>query len=324
MVEVSSYRELMAEQARAAIAISGADHTSWNGDVEPLPAPEGKTRGRARWHGTIEYHRIHVIRALEEMFDNAGQIQNDQKLQEYRDALGVVLHENVHLLAARGTSHGFGSDAYQEEAVQVLEEGVTEAYKQDLLNAYIDELGLEKIAPGIRRVRTVEDVYPAFVPAAKEFAGALERRAKLPDGEVLRRLAVVNAEDKFPVAAQIMYAAADLEEFVPQSARGAAIEQIVTAMKRPFADVHGYDPFDPQDVKMAALAGTTADRLAYKEARAIATHWLGIQDLRQTMDVGLSGTRTPKSPRKPSGPANPSANRRSTRHPRNQRPERNT
>ncbi|MDX6294054.1 MAG: hypothetical protein QOH50_3129 [Kribbellaceae bacterium] len=295
MSRVSSYQELMAEQARAAVRVTDAHHSSWNRRVQPLPAQVDDRRAIARWDGTLQYDERRVTAPLREMFDNAGREQSRAVLGRYRAALKDVFHENIHLLAAAGTSHGMGHDAYQEEAVEVLDEAVTEAHSYNDLNAYIDVLGLEEIAPGISSVQYGQS-YPQYMPAVETFANAVGRRSGLDGAEVIRRLAVVNAEDKFRVAAELIYTSSELPGLVPESERPAAVQQIAAAMKPPFAQIRDYDAADPADLKMAALAGVAANQRGYQEVRTLAEHWSSRQDLHKTLELGLGGTTPIQSP----------------------------
>src|SRR5690349_18396766 len=140
----------------------GAHHSSWNGSVALLPEDSSR-KGNVSWDHTINYHPS-VVSDLREMFATAGQQHDQATLQRYREALRVVFHENIHLLAARGTSHAMGADAYQQPHNQVVEEATTELATQQALNEYIRELGLEQIAPGISDVRTAP-AYGEYVPA---------------------------------------------------------------------------------------------------------------------------------------------------------------
>ncbi|GAA1576137.1 hypothetical protein [Kribbella karoonensis] len=101
-MSVSTYRELMAEQAGAAVRVSGADHSSWNGRVA-VAAPERKVRGAVTWNNTIEYADEKTTAPLKEMFANARVHNQDRaELVGYRDAMRIVLHVNVHLLSSEG------------------------------------------------------------------------------------------------------------------------------------------------------------------------------------------------------------------------------
>jgi hypothetical protein len=282
---VSSFPQLMAAQAQAAVKVLGAHHSSWNKSYELL-AMDDKRRGLVRWDHTIEYHPQHVVATLQEMFDRAGQRHEDDTLRRYREALRVVFHENIHLLAAAGTSYGMAVDAYQEPANKVLEEATTELATQEALDAYINELDLEAIAPGITSVRTGR-AYGQYIPAVEVFGEAVADSAKLSAREVIRQLAVVNPENKFRVAAQLLYDANQLSEVVPEAAKAAALERIEAAIRPPFAKIRDFDPDDPLDVRMSALAGTRASLDADAEVREIAAYWAANQDLRRTLDAGL-------------------------------------
>ncbi|TCO46266.1 hypothetical protein EV646_107290 [Kribbella antiqua] len=196
---VASVQELMAQQAVAAVKVTGAHHSSWNGSVTELPVDDPR-RGVVGPDQSLRYHPVSVIAVLQDMFDRAGQQRDLETLKAYRQALRAVFHENIHLLAAAGTSYASALDAYYRPANQVLEEAVTELHTQNALDDYIDELGLEAIAPGIKAVRT-EPEYQEYLPAAKNFSQALGSRAKLSGAKVIHRIAVVNAAEKFRVAA---------------------------------------------------------------------------------------------------------------------------
>src|SRR5215468_1477831 len=104
-MSVTSYPELMREQARSAVRVSGAHHSSWNGRIGVAP-PERKVRGAVTWNEDIEYADAKVTEPLKEMFGNARVYNQDaETLQWYREAVKTVFHENTHLLAAEGTNH---------------------------------------------------------------------------------------------------------------------------------------------------------------------------------------------------------------------------
>jgi hypothetical protein len=68
---VSSYQELKDRQAHAAVAISGAHHSSWNGH-QFVVDPREEYSGIARWEGSIGYKDDRVNEPLREMFEYAG------------------------------------------------------------------------------------------------------------------------------------------------------------------------------------------------------------------------------------------------------------
>jgi hypothetical protein len=208
---VRSYEELVRRQAEAAVAISGAHHSSWNGDVDPLTADERAegVQGLAFWDGSIAYNDEKVVEPLREMFVRAGRQQDPATLLRYRDALRVVLHENSHLLATHRSSWSDGEHEYQTPAGKALEEGVTEGWSFAHLNDYIDELGLERIAPGIKAVEG-RRAYPQYNPAVKELCDGIGAAASMDGDEVLRRLNVVHPRDKWRVAVDLLWQSSEL------------------------------------------------------------------------------------------------------------------
>lgn len=308
---VVSFAQLMGEQAQVAVRITGADHTSWNRVWDVLEADDRRW-GLACRDNSLRYHPEHIVESLRTMFDRAGERHGDWTLQRFKEAIRVVLHENIHLLAARGTSHSTGMDAYKEPAHEVVEEATTELATQILLDRYIAELDLERIAPGISEVSTPPP-YGEYRPAVERFANAVGARVELSGDKVILLMAVVNAEDKFRVAAELLYDKT-LSDVVPEQARAGAVAEIEAAMKPAFASIHGYDANDPLDVKMSAMAGLQAFQQANAKVNDLAKYWSANQDLRRSMDAGLGATPPLHSAQGPTPGAAP-APRRSANQP---------
>ncbi|MEV4266535.1 hypothetical protein [Kribbella sp. NPDC049584] len=237
-MKVTSFRELMREQATAAVQVSGANHSSWNGRFgAPIPQ-QSELGGTANWDNSISYNPRHVDEPLQDMFRNARvHNQGKSELRRYRDAIRVVLHENVHLLASEGREH---SQSYAAMAngpgVRQFEEGVTELYAHQRLDAYIDELGVDQIAPGIKQVKSPM-VYKQVTPAVEGFAETVGRQSGVQRDELIGRLAVVPADQKFRVAAEAIYDNSKLPGLIPPDQREQAVGQIARAMGAEFSKV---------------------------------------------------------------------------------------
>ncbi|MEU4390622.1 hypothetical protein [Kribbella sp. NPDC023855] len=273
-MKVTSQKELMAEQARSAVRISGAHHSSWN-RRQTVADPDRKIRGAVKWDNTIEYNEAAVNEPVREMFANARVYNQDpETLRSYREAIKTVLHENTHLLAAEGTDHSDAKYAFQNiPGTRALEEGITEVYSYNNLNDYIEDLGLEEIAPGISTAEA-RPSYKQFTPAAQRFAESIGRRSGLESSEVVRQLAVVNAADKFRVAAEILYDNSDLAGLVPDQERDAAVRRIETAMRPAFASLRDMDHLDADQVRrQSAKAGANSVQAAAGEMNKIRTQW---------------------------------------------------
>ncbi|MFC9687372.1 hypothetical protein ACFTSF_02445 [Kribbella sp. NPDC056951] len=273
-MKVTTHSELMAEQARAAVKTSGAHHSSWNGKVGAT-APERKVHGSVDWDHTINYSDRTVTAPLKEMFENAGvHHQTPEALRSYRSAVKTVHHENTHLLAEEGTEHSDGKAAFQNLPEQALEEGITEVHSYDTLNDYIDELGLEEIAPGIKSVEA-RTSYDHYTPAARRFSEGIGREAGVEPSEVVRRLAVVNADQKFRVAAEMLYESSDLPGKVPEQERDAAIRRIEESMKPSMSGLKALkDENDPdRKRRMSAKAGATSVEAGLDEVDKLSKEW---------------------------------------------------
>ncbi|HEY3003303.1 MAG TPA: hypothetical protein VGJ44_13225 [Kribbellaceae bacterium] len=267
MTPVRSYDELVARQAEAAIRISGAHHSSWNHRTV-LTTGEDKVaghRGIAGWEGTIRYDEERVVGQLREMFRNAGRQQDAEALQGYRGALRIMLHENSHLLAAAGTDHQDAHDLFQSPTVRALDEGVTEAWSFAHLDEYVDELGLDQVAPGIKGVAT-RRAYPRFGPAAKSLADGIGEIARLDGDEVLRRMNVVNAAGKWTVATDLVYEHSRLPELLRGREDEAALAKlhIADAMRTPFSDL---DQLSDKDWTDQVIESDSAGKAAVRAAR---------------------------------------------------------
>jgi hypothetical protein len=271
-MKVTTFPELMREQANAAVRVSGAHHSSWNGRYGAPIARESKLGGTANWDHTISYNPRHIDERLQEMFRNA-RVHNQDKadLREYRDALRVVLHENVHLLASQGQEYAqsYGAMA-NEPGVRPFEEGVTELYSHQRLNDYIDDLGIDQIAPGIKGV-TSPQVYKEYTPAVEGFAETIERRSGVQRDDLIGALAVVPADQKFHVAAGAMYDNSELSELLPPEQREQAVGQIARAMGSEFGEVARLPEEADNDERRTA--GAKAAGAGYKVVSRLKKQW---------------------------------------------------
>ncbi|MFB6719777.1 hypothetical protein ACFCV3_06435 [Kribbella sp. NPDC056345] len=273
-MKVTTYSELMAEQARAAVRVSGAHHSSWNGKVGATD-PSRKIRGSVSWDHTINYSDRLVTAPLKDMFQNARvHNQDPATLRSYREAIKTVHHENTHALAAEGTEHADGKKAFQNLPEQALEEGITEVHSYDNLNEYIDELGLEEIAPGIKTAEA-HSSYDHYTPAARRFTEGIGRNTGVEPSEVVRRLAVVNPAEKFRTAAEMLYENSDLPGKIPEQEREAAIGRIEAAMKPSFSGLKDLkaEPDKEKRRRESALAGGAGAQAGIDEVRALSREW---------------------------------------------------
>ncbi|GAB2685590.1 hypothetical protein [Kribbella swartbergensis] len=234
---VRSFDELMDRQAEAALALSGADHSSWRrGRLGPTRTVDnGIVLGTADWDGTLRYHHDEVVKPLQEMFARQGQQLDAATLVRYRSALLVVLHENAHMLAPAGRDNGDERDTplSPDAARSALEEGATEAWAVRNLDRYIDELGLEQVAPGIKSVTEVPR-YQHYLPAVDVLTERIGDQSGVTRDEILRRMNCALSDGKWPVAVDLMYESSELPELVPPEDMRRVKREIDQAMRTPF------------------------------------------------------------------------------------------
>ncbi|MEU8224812.1 hypothetical protein [Kribbella sp. NPDC048915] len=240
---VRTFDELMDRQAEAAVALSGAHHSSWRrGRLGHTRTVErGIVLGTADWDGTLRYHHGDFVAPLQEMFARQGQGIAPQDLVRYRSALLVVLHENAHMLAPQGRDNGDERDTPLSPDRKALEEGATEAWAMRNLDRYIDELGLAEICPGLKRVTEISR-YQQYMPAVDVLAervgeGAGLGRAGAPPAagrdEVVRRMNCALSDGKWPVLVDLMYESSELRTLAPEHERQVK-RRIDRAMRAPF------------------------------------------------------------------------------------------
>ncbi|MET9269827.1 hypothetical protein [Kribbella sp. NPDC003557] len=305
-MKVTSFQELMREQANAAVRISGAHHSSWNGRYGAPIARQSDLGGTANWDNSISYNPRHVDERLKDMFRNARvHMQDRADLVGYRDALRVVLHENVHLLASEGREHSQSYNAMATRpGVRPLEEGVTELYSHQVLDDYIDELGVDQIAPGIKDVKSPK-VYKEYTPAVEAFAETIERKSGVQRDELIGRLAVVPADQKFKVAAAAMYDNSRLPGMIPEDQREQAIGQIANAMSAGFGRVEKLPKSADADARRAI--GLEAAVEGSKVMSRLKQQWQMPSPDRQVQRGVQAGQQRTTQPGRGGGPHPPAA-----------------
>jgi hypothetical protein len=235
-----------------------------------------RVAGTATWEHDILYDEETVRKPLREMFRHPGKAHDDRTLLRFRIAIHVVYHENLHLLAARGTEHADARTAYRDPAVKALDEGATEEYSHETLDDFIDEVQLETIAPGLKTVRSSK-VYARFTPAAATLADELGVVARSQRLEVLRRMVIVNAADKWSVATGILAKAYGLTDLLPADRLAEVEAQLKLAMWRKFDELPTLAPLPANELfgrsvnvgKQAFEIGLQAAGLASIQGRSI-------------------------------------------------------
>ena len=269
---VRSFDELMDRQADAALALSGAHHSSWKrGQLGPTrKVDRGIVLGTADWDGTLRYDYERVVKPLQEMFARQGQEIGPEDLVKYRSALLVVLHENAHMLAPAGRDNGDERDTplHPDAARKGLEEGATEAWAYRNLDRYIDELGLADAFPDLKRVTAISR-YQHYLPAADVLAERIGDHAGIGRDEVLRQMNNTLSDGKWPIAVDHLYEKSDLRELVPSGDVRRVKREIDAAMRAPFRSLTELETVMPIKSRAEKSAGL-GEAAYYEGLRAVA------------------------------------------------------
>lgn len=239
---VESLDELLERQSDDAQALSGALSSAWNGRVGWLPAdgsrrPPRSVVGLADWDGTIYYDRDYVQRPLQALFSQGAGLKPEE-VGRAKNALAVILHENCHLLASDPKHHQL-TEAQWSWPLVMLEEGSTELFTQARLGDYVRRLGLDRVAPALKEVRT-EPSYPLFVPAVRTLTRGVGRLTGRPGSEVLRQVICEAGGNKFEKLGGIVLDGAGVGARMPDRARELATADIAGEVREAFGDVARY------------------------------------------------------------------------------------
>lgn len=200
----TSFEDLLAVSGETARDLAGADQSAWNGLVV---ASSSAMLGLAHWDGTLYLDQEAILAPLQHMYEHAGASRPTPTLVAYRESLATLLHEHAHFLGPSGVTQDAAREGFVQPGSRELEEGVTEAWAQDHLDAYIRRLGIDEVAPGINSVRST-GYYPALVPAVRDLTTYLETRNDLPPGQVLIDLNRQTAAGQFPMLVDLVCNAA--------------------------------------------------------------------------------------------------------------------
>jgi len=211
----ASLEELLLRSGRAALDLSGAEASAWNGRVVESV---DDILGLAHWDGTLHLDRDYILDPLREMYALAGKQHPIRQLARYREALATILHEHSHFLGPAGATQDAARAAFVRPGSRQLEEGVAEAWTQTHLDTYIHHLGVDKVAPGIDSFHT-NGHYAPYVTAVRMLTNDVDTRADLTPGTVLGVLNNQTAEHQVDLLTTLYYNSTRLPDLEPSGPR---------------------------------------------------------------------------------------------------------
>ncbi|MGY4771079.1 hypothetical protein ACXC9Q_29580 [Kribbella sp. CWNU-51] len=116
--------------------------------------------------------------------------------------------------------------------------------------------------------------YKKYLPAAKTLADTIGRNSGLGSDEVVRRMAVVTADQKFRAAAEMIYDGSDLPGLMPSEQRAEAVRRIQAAIGPEFAKVENITATDSAERRReSSLVGAHTAKAAYGVVRDLRNEW---------------------------------------------------
>lgn len=259
-MEAGWLEHVLIRQADAAIRISGADSSSWDGNLDqfrPTLAVKGAS-GLAWPNGRIQYRTDQVqwpIRAAV----SRGRLLDDRTATNARMALYVILHENTHMLAREGRPfRGCRLHLFHEISV---EEGVTDLFAHANLDRYVHALGLHTVAPGILGTRH-RPSYPGYVAMVNGLLTGVSDVTGSSRRTILGQLATVNPQDKWAELGEMLLLGMEKQVDIPSGERNIVQDRLVTDVKRGIDDTR------------RLLGDGTQGGLAPKQAARLVQHRL--------------------------------------------------
>ncbi|WP_344749641.1 hypothetical protein [Kribbella solani] len=216
----------------------------------------GAILGLAHWDGTLYLDREAIIDPLHHLYAHAGETHSAATLISYRESLATLLHEQAHFLGPTNATQEAARDAFIKPGSRQLEEGITEAWAQDHLDAYLHHLGIDKAAPGITSIQA-PGYYAAFVPAVRTLTTDLESRNNLAPGELLALLNRQTAAGQLPTLVALTYNSTRLPDLEPPNAP--TRDRLESILRSGLAHLDNFEFAPPETATANSL--TTAHQL---------------------------------------------------------------
>lgn len=200
------------------------------------------------------------------------------------------------MLAPEGRENGDERDTplSPDAARKGLEEGATEAWAYRNLDRYIDELGLEDVAPGLKNVTAISR-YQHYLPAADVLAERIGEQAGVGRDEILRQMNCGLSDGKWPVVVEHLYQSSNLPELVPPGEARRVKRELDRAMRAPFRSLTDLETVMPVRNR-AAQSAALGEAAYYEGLRAVARIEEGYRSgtpLQQSRQVGPQTQQQP-------------------------------
>ncbi|MGC4937948.1 hypothetical protein [Kribbella sp. DT2] len=236
----------------------------WNGEL--FEETERFVAGRILHDGSLTVSADEVLKPVALAY-TAGRPLDKAELSALREAVLSTVHEAKHLTHALGDQSAPGAVPVYSRDAQALEEGLTEHWAEENLDAVIKDLELDKVQPGLLEAET-EKGYPTYTAATDEVVRGTAEGSGLAEGQVRRALEHADRTQRWAVAADLVIDGR-LATVMPPQHRDHVRTQLIQAMRVQFREIPVARPDElpseqsvtaarqGAELAMAALSATT-------------------------------------------------------------------
>ncbi|GAB2632068.1 hypothetical protein [Kribbella swartbergensis] len=204
----------------------------WNGELNEELRPG--TVGSALDDGGMTVNVDEVLKPIAHAY-TAGRPLTEVELLQVRDAVLTLVHEARHLSHRFGDEHSPGGvPAYSADAL-VLEEGLTETWAHQHVDAVIQHLGMDKVQPELLDAETF-DSYPAYTAATDEVVRGTAEVCGLSPSAVRETLERADRTQRLAALADLVIDQR-LADVMPAEERDTVKVQLVQQLRQPLGDV---------------------------------------------------------------------------------------
>ncbi|WBQ06399.1 hypothetical protein [Kribbella sp. CA-293567] len=204
----------------------------WNGELNEESRPG--VAGSALDDGGMTLDAETVLKPIARAY-TAGRPLTPEELIDARDAVLTVVHEAKHLSNALGDEGAAGATPVYSPDTLALEEGLTESWAHNKVDAVIQDIGMDRLQPELLGVDS-PDSYPAYTAATDELVRGTAEVTGLSQTQVRGQLDQADRTQRLATAADLVIDQR-LADVLPESDREAVRTQLIQTMRPHLADV---------------------------------------------------------------------------------------
>lgn len=204
----------------------------WNGEL--YEDTRSHAAGSALDGGGMTVNREKVLKSAGLAY-TAGRPLTEDELIEVRDAVLTVVHEAKHLTNVLGDENAPGATPVYSPDTLALEEGLTENWAHDHVEAVIQDIGMDQVQPELLSTESI-DSYPAYTAATDELVRGTAEVTGLSQSQVAGALDQADRTQRWSTLADLVIDER-LADVLPPEDREAVRTQLIQTMRPHLGDV---------------------------------------------------------------------------------------